>query len=113
MFRSAGARSVISAPPSTMRPPLGCSSPATRFIKVLLPQPDGPTSTRNSPSSNESLISCNTRVLPNDLWMPCRTRSATTIGSLSALDRASHQAAHEVLTGQDIHEERRDGGNEG
>ena len=37
------------------------------FISVLLPQPEGPTSTRNSPSARSRLISCNTWVLPKRL----------------------------------------------
>ena len=41
-------------PPIEMRPPVGCSRPATQRKVVVLPQPDGPSSTRNSPSSTES-----------------------------------------------------------
>src|SRR5262245_52608071 len=55
-------------------PVVTSSSPATMRSSVDLPQPDGPTSTRNSPSrtsSVTSLTACPSR--PNDLPTPLRS----------------------------------------
>src|SRR5688500_14847012 len=49
--RSRGARSVTSRSPIQTRPSVASSRPAIRRSSVDLPQPDGPTRTRNSPSS--------------------------------------------------------------
>src|SRR5271156_4921898 len=38
-------------PPITMRPDVGCSSPATQRSVVVFPQPDGPSSTTISPAA--------------------------------------------------------------
>src|SRR6516225_11601528 len=37
-----------------MRPELGCSNPAMRRNSVVLPQPDGPSSAKNSPLKTSS-----------------------------------------------------------
>src|SRR5262252_6791517 len=50
MLRVRGGRPVTSRSPMKTLPELGSSSPAIIRIKVVLPQPDGPSSTRNSPS---------------------------------------------------------------
>jgi hypothetical protein len=47
-----------------MAPSLTCSSPAMMRSSVDFPQPDGPTSTRNSPSGMASSMSCSTCTLP-------------------------------------------------
>lgn len=51
MSRSLGRRCVTSLSPIRMRPLVTSSSPASMRRLVDLPQPDGPTSTRNSPGS--------------------------------------------------------------
>ena len=66
----------MSAPPSRTLPPLGSSRPAMMFISVLLPQPDGPTSTRNSPSPSEIEMSCRICVAPKLFWMLTRSSAA-------------------------------------
>src|SRR5690242_10778290 len=43
------------------------SSPASIRSKVDLPQPEGPTSTTNSPSSMGTVTPCRTSKAPNDL----------------------------------------------
>src|SRR5215470_20192577 len=48
MSRSFGGRSLTSSPPMKMSPEVTSSSPAIMRQVVLLPQPDGPTSTTNS-----------------------------------------------------------------
>jgi hypothetical protein len=51
MSRSRGDSVFTTRPPMLSVPVLMSSSPATIRSAVLLPQPDGPTSTRNSPSA--------------------------------------------------------------
>ena len=55
--RSLGGRSLTTRPPMETVPPVMVSSPATMRSRVLLPQPEGPTSTMNSPSLKESVAS--------------------------------------------------------
>src|ERR1051326_370006 len=51
MSRSFGSRSLTRRSPMKMSPEVSSTSPATRLRVVVLPQPDGPTSATNSPSS--------------------------------------------------------------
>src|SRR3954465_162665 len=51
MSRSFGARCVTSRSPIRISPPVTFSNPANARSDVDLPHPDGPTSTRNSPSA--------------------------------------------------------------
>ena len=53
MSRSLGCRSLTRRPPITISPSETVSSPAIMLSSVDLPQPEGPTSTRNSPASTE------------------------------------------------------------
>src|SRR5215216_2859668 len=57
MSRCLGAASVTSSPPIRMLPSVTSSRPAIMRRSVVLPQPDGPTSTRNSPSAISRLTS--------------------------------------------------------
>src|SRR5690554_2531977 len=54
-LRSFGGRSLTTRSPMMIRPSLISSSPATMRMAVDLPQPDGPTRTRNSSSSTSRL----------------------------------------------------------
>src|SRR5260370_12418718 len=49
-LRARGGRSLTMLPSITISPEVGRSSPAIMRINVVLPQPDGPSRTRNSPS---------------------------------------------------------------
>ena len=51
MSRSPGARLLTTRSPMRIAPPVTLSRPAIIRSSVDLPQPDGPTSTANSPSS--------------------------------------------------------------
>jgi len=44
---------VTSTPPTRIEPLSAWSMPATRFKSVVLPEPEGPMSARNSPSGME------------------------------------------------------------
>ena len=48
------------------RPRVGCMKPATMFIIVVLPQPDGPMIATNSPSAISYDTSSTTRSAPRD-----------------------------------------------
>jgi hypothetical protein len=50
MSRSLGGTQVTSRSPISTRPPSSGSSPASIRSAVVLPEPDGPTRTMNSPS---------------------------------------------------------------
>ena len=67
MSRSFDSMSFTTRPSMAMLPPLMSSSPASIRSSVDLPQPEGPTSTMNSPSAMSSEIPCRTRVLPKSL----------------------------------------------
>src|SRR5438045_5115695 len=66
MSRLRGARSVTSRSPMEIVPAVTSSSPASIRRSVDLPQPDGPTSTRNSPSWISSETSSTAVTVPND-----------------------------------------------
>ena len=51
MSRSLGSMSLTTRPAMAISPSVISSSPATMRSSVLLPQPDGPTMTMNSPSA--------------------------------------------------------------
>ncbi len=53
---------VTGAPSTMMRPRLGMRSPVVSFMKVDLPQPDGPTMAMNSPSPSLSEMSSTAKV---------------------------------------------------
>ena len=54
MSRLRGSSTVTSRSPMKMRPSVTSSIPAISFSSVDLPQPEGPTSTMNSPSRTSS-----------------------------------------------------------
>src|SRR5947207_11746924 len=54
---------------------------------VVLPHPDGPTRTRNSPSSTWRFRSSTAGSLPKSLWTPSKRTSATVASRLAARSR--------------------------
>ncbi len=59
--RVVGGSVVTSRPPSSMRPESGRSKPAMILSSVVLPEPDGPSSVKNSPScTSRSMLSAAT-----------------------------------------------------
>ncbi len=54
----------MSRSPMRMDPPLGGTKPAIMRSVVVLPQPEGPSSTRNSPSFTSSETDCTTVLSP-------------------------------------------------
>src|ERR1700760_1365060 len=67
MSRSLGWTLLTTRSPIEIVPEVMFSSPASIRSKVDLPQPDGPTSTTNAPSSMGTLTPCRTSKPPNEL----------------------------------------------
>src|SRR5450631_1128747 len=64
MSRARGGRSLTTVPPITIWPAVMSSSPATMRNSVLLPHPEGPTNTTNSPELISRSIPWMTSLLP-------------------------------------------------
>src|SRR5882672_1645378 len=76
MSRSFGATPLTTRSPIAIRPPEISSSPAIIRRSVDLPQPEGPTSTQNSPSSTPMSTPCTTSVEPKLLRTALRVTDA-------------------------------------
>src|SRR6266850_1375571 len=76
MSRSFGATPLTTRSPIAIRPAEISSSPAIILKSVDLPQPEGPTSTQNSPSSTPTSTPCTTSVEPKLLRTPERVTDA-------------------------------------
>src|SRR6478735_10953408 len=101
MSRLDGCRSLTLRPPMRISPAVICSSPAMVLSRVDLPQPDGPTRTRNPPFSICSEMPFRIRVEPNDFSRLLISRKDISL----PLDRAGHQTANEVASGDDVDDE--------
>src|SRR5262249_480588 len=112
MSRSFGVSSFTSLPPIRRMPLVMSSSPATIRSAVVLPQPDGPTSTMNSPSPTFRVMSLTAwkpfsealsslSMLTSAMLPPYRAR-ARARGMRSSLHRARGQAGdHELAEDED------------
>src|SRR5450756_2571632 len=82
MSRSRGAMSLTTLSPMETVPDVMVSSPARMRSAVVLPQPEGPTSTTNSPSATTRLMS-DTACVPseNTLVTALKVTPATTVAS--------------------------------
>src|SRR5581483_12034534 len=97
---------LTSRPPTTISPESASSSPATTRRIVLLPQPDGPRRTRNSPSVIRSETSLTASTLPK-LFTRCLIRISATRPLL--LERACHRCLDEpALEDQEHGDHRKD-----
>src|SRR5882757_20601 len=65
MSRRCTGRSVMSLPPTWTRPESGSSKPAIMRSDVVLPQPDGPSSEKNSPAAMSSVTPSTATTLPS------------------------------------------------
>src|SRR5438094_8135578 len=106
MSRSFDSTSLTSRPSIAIVPPLISSSPASILSSVDLPQPDGPTSTMNSPSAMSKPMPWITFVLPKDFSMLANDTDA--MRDSSALHCAGRQAADHVALERVIDRRRRD-----
>src|SRR5262245_40255666 len=95
MSRSFGATLFTTRPPMRISPAEISSSPAIMRSSVDLPQPDGPTSTQNSPSAIDTSTPCTTWVEPNDLRTALRSTAA--MGGLVYLGLGRGSGAFEEI----------------
>src|SRR5262245_27987041 len=100
MSRWGGSKSVTSTPPIETVPSVTSSSPAIIRKSVDFPQPDGPTSTMNSPSATVSVTSSTARTPPANSFVPWS-------GSIAAIpvprSVAGLHRAHDVYTRLERH----------
>src|SRR5581483_3966459 len=88
MSRLFGDTCVTSRPSTTTRPSSGRSKPATMRSAVVLPQPDGPSSERNSPSPSLISIPSSAFTVPKSRWRFWSSRNATIVLPRRGDDRA-------------------------
>src|ERR1035438_10508967 len=79
MSRSRGGKSVTSSSPSRIKPPVGLSRPAIIRNAVVLPDPDGPTNTMNSPSAI-SRVKSSTTGMPGEYALETCSNVISVIG---------------------------------
>src|SRR5258707_15855914 len=84
MSRSLGSTSLTTFDPMEIVPAEISSRPAIMRRRVDLPQPEGPTSTQNSPSSTATSTPCSTWVEPKLLRTPERVTDAMRVLGLPA-----------------------------
>src|SRR3954453_10343024 len=106
MSRSFGGTRFTTRPPIAISPALMFSRPASMRSRVDLPQPEGPTSTTNSPSEMSTLTPCSTSKLPKDL----RTFRMSTVAILPPLVGRATVAARSFCLVVRTWSEARDGG---
>src|SRR4029077_2699670 len=74
-----------SSPPIEIVPPVGCSSPAMQRSVVVLPQPDGPSSTTISPAAMRKLTSSTAGRPTRNCLRRCETISSADIQIFQSL----------------------------
>src|SRR6266542_5530104 len=92
MSRFADGMLFTTRPSIEIVPSVAVSSPATIRSAVVFPQPEGPTSTTNSPSSIERSSRSTARTPPGKSFVTLSNSTRAT----SALRRAAGEARHEV-----------------
>src|SRR5687768_747450 len=108
MSRSLDSMSLTTRPSIAIVPPVTSSSPASMRSKVDLPQPDGPTSTMNSPSWMSNSTPWITAVAPKDLRTSRNDTVAMRWGlGISALDGAGREPRHHVALERVVDRRRR------
>ena len=109
MSRSFGGMSLTTRPPISIVPALGRSSPAMMLSSVDLPQPDGPTSTVNSPLSMSRSMPFSTSRLANRFDRARMLNAAMTTPYFTA---PGGEAAQEILSAEQIDQQRRQRGDQ-
>src|SRR3954453_18514179 len=100
MSRSLDFRCVTLRSPMRMSPRSTSSSPASIRRLVDLPQPDGPTRTRNSPSPiSKCSESTAGRGLPGKIRLAWSKVTVAMMDLLSLLDGAEREALHQLVLG--------------
>src|SRR5262245_46441803 len=107
MSRSFGGTSLTTVPPIVTSPSVMSSSPAIMRRVVLLPQPDGPTSTTNSLSTMSRSMPRTASVSSYFLTSLCSATCA--MPDLSTLGGACRQAGDVVVHQEGVDQQRRRG----
>src|ERR1700716_440375 len=108
MSRSLGSTSLTTRPPISIVPALGLSRPATMLSSVDLPQPDGPTSTVNSPLSMSRSIAFSTSRLAYRFDRARMLNAAMKTSSPTpSLHGPRGEASQEIPSAEQIDEQRR------
>src|SRR3954466_5422873 len=97
-WRLFGGTPTTSSPRRRMSPASGSSNPATMRIVVVLPQPDGPSSVRNSPS-RMSIVRSSTAVTSPKRFVTPRILIAAVVGSLIARSSLPGAQGADVVRG--------------
>src|SRR5215472_17582840 len=105
MSRSLGGRSLTTVPPIMISPDVVSSRPAIILRVVLLPQPEGPTSTTNSSSAMSRSMPRTASVWSNFLMTLCKLTCAMALSLRRAGGEAGDVVVHEE--GVDDHGRRR------
>src|ERR1700738_3092726 len=109
MSRSLGATEFTSRPSIRISPSLTLSKPAIIARSVDFPHPDGPTSATNSPVRASRSMPLRTSTEPKRLKRPDTLSVAMLVRSF---DGALGEAANEVLSAEEIDQQRRHRGDE-
>src|SRR5438105_13089191 len=101
MSRSLDSMSLTTLPSMAISPPEISSRPASIRSSVDLPQPDGPTSTMNSPLWMSNSMPCMTRVAPY-FFSTARKETAAMASALHCAggEPADHVALERVVDGR-------------
>src|SRR4051794_18312545 len=102
--RSLGRMSLTTRPPISIVPSLRSSSPAMVRRRVLFPQPDGPTSTVNSPSATVRSMPLTAGTVPKRLWRPVILTGAM---ALLPANGTKGEAAHQMALHESAKRDRR------
>src|SRR4029450_2984544 len=87
MSRSGGATSFTTSPPIRTSPLVARSRPAAMRRTVVFPDPDGPTTTRNSPSATSRLRSSTATAPPSKTLRRSRNSSSATSAAVPSRDQ--------------------------
>src|SRR5580658_7125132 len=107
-----GSRSLTGRPSMLIVPDVTSSRPATMRSAVVLPQPDGPTSTRISPSPTARSREF-TATVPSANRLVTESSSIRDTLALSLLSHAKGQAPDQVPLEDQVHDDRREGADQG
>src|ERR1700757_4726142 len=121
MSRSLGGTKVTSFSPISTRPPSRGSSPASMRSAVVLPDPDGPTRTMNSPSlmSRSRALTAGgaslayTRLADTNFTLAIGDLHPKSVCGNDSLDGSHGQAADQRALRDPAHEDHRDRGHRG
>src|SRR5262249_18677531 len=103
-FRLNGGSNVTRAPSISTSPSVGTAKPAMQASVVVLPEPEGPSSVRNSPARAVSVMSSTARVAPKVFTSPWRLTSAP-LDDRSLRPHVSIETLHAIEGALPCHDE--------